>query len=87
MKLHCARAFIERCAGGHYVVDQKQSLSAEIGRAVKSAADVLLAFAPGQVGLCGRIAGAAATRGIDRDAQCLAQRAGEFERLIEAAFA
>ena len=87
MQLERSGTFVERCAGGHHVVEQKKALAAEIGGAMEGVADILAARFPRQTGLrLGRTDTLAMTA-IDRPTQRTTQRARQFQRLIEAAFA
>lgn len=82
-----ARAFIKRSTGSHHIIDQNDGFACQVGITMECAADVFLALPPGQPGLCGRIADALAQCGRQRSSEPGGQRAGEFERLVESAFA
>ena len=82
-----ARTFIERSAGSHHVIDQKNGLVGKRGFTAERSADVFLALPPGQSGLRGRVADALAQRGYQRAPEPGRQRAGEFEGLVKTAFA
>ena len=66
VQLERARAFVDRRAGGHHVVDQHEPLAAEILAAVEGAANVLDALAPRKLRLSQRVPYPLATPGVDR---------------------
>ena len=87
MQLERARAFVERSAGGHDVVDEKDAPARQVARAMERAADVLLAFFPWQTGLGRSMPDSCTYPGVERQPECCGDGACQFQRLVEAAFA
>ena len=80
-----SRTFVERCAGGHDIVDEQDALTGEIGRAMESIADIFNALFPGQGGLRRRVANALTMAAVKWQAQGFGQRTRQLERLAKRA--
>ena len=85
MQLECPGTFVERGAGRHHVINQRDAFAGQVGGTMKSAADVLDARPPGQFGLCRRMPNARADAGINRPATERTDRPRKFKCLVEAA--
>lgn len=87
VQLEYASTLAGGAAAGEYIVQQQDALLPVILPAGKGAMQVAQAFLQWQRGLRGAAPDTAQAAAVARDGQCFGQRAGNFQRLVETAFA